>query len=35
VAVLRRLGAEAVEVRLPEQLDGLDGLIVRAASRRR
>jgi len=28
VAVLRRLGAEAVEVRLPEQLDGLDGLIV-------
>jgi len=28
VAVLRRLGAEPVEVRLPEQLDGLDGLIV-------
>jgi pyridoxal 5'-phosphate synthase pdxT subunit len=28
VAVLRRLGAESVEVRLPEQLDGLDGLIV-------
>jgi pyridoxal 5'-phosphate synthase pdxT subunit len=27
-AVLRRLGAEAVEVRLPEQLAGLDGLIV-------
>jgi 5'-phosphate synthase pdxT subunit len=27
-AVLRRLGAEAIEVRLPEQLDGLDGLIV-------
>ena len=27
-AVLRRLGAEPVEVRLPEQLDGLDGLIV-------
>jgi 5'-phosphate synthase pdxT subunit len=27
-AVLRRLGAEATEVRLPEQLDGLDGLIV-------
>jgi pyridoxal 5'-phosphate synthase pdxT subunit len=27
-AVLRRLGAEAVEVRLPEQLEGLDGLIV-------
>jgi pyridoxal 5'-phosphate synthase pdxT subunit len=25
-AVLRRLGAEPVEVRLPEQLDGLDGL---------
>jgi pyridoxal 5'-phosphate synthase pdxT subunit len=27
-AVLRRLGAQPVEVRLPEQLDGLDGLIV-------
>jgi 5'-phosphate synthase pdxT subunit len=27
-AVLRRLGAEAVEVRLPEHLDGLDGLII-------
>jgi 5'-phosphate synthase pdxT subunit len=27
-AVLRRLGADPVEVRLPEQLDGLDGLIV-------
>ena len=27
-AVLRRLGAEAVEIRLPEQLDGLDGLII-------
>ena len=27
-AVLRRLGAEAVEVRLPEHLDGLDGLIL-------
>ncbi|MGH2932960.1 MAG: pyridoxal 5'-phosphate synthase glutaminase subunit PdxT [Gaiellaceae bacterium] len=27
-AVLRRIGAEPVEVRLPEQLDGLDGLIV-------
>ena len=27
-AVLRRLGAEPVEVRLPEQLDGLDGLVV-------
>ncbi|MES1247746.1 MAG: pyridoxal 5'-phosphate synthase glutaminase subunit PdxT [Actinomycetota bacterium] len=26
--VLRRLGAEPVEVRLPEQLDGLDGLIL-------
>jgi 5'-phosphate synthase pdxT subunit len=26
--VLRRLGADAVEVRLPEQLDGLDGLII-------
>jgi pyridoxal 5'-phosphate synthase pdxT subunit len=28
VAVLRRLGAEPVEVRLPEHLDGLDGLIL-------
>ena len=28
VAALRRLGAEAVEVRKPEQLDGLDGLVV-------
>jgi pyridoxal 5'-phosphate synthase pdxT subunit len=27
-AVLRRLGAEPVEVRLPRQLEGLDGLIV-------
>jgi 5'-phosphate synthase pdxT subunit len=27
-AVLRRLGAEVVEVRLPEQLDGLDGLVI-------
>ena len=27
-AMLRRLGAEPVEVRKPEQLDGLDGLIV-------
>ena len=27
-AVLRRFGAEPVEVRLPEQLDGLDGLII-------
>ena len=27
-AVLRRLGAEAVEVRKPEQLSGLDGLII-------
>ena len=27
-AVLRRLGAEPVEVRLPEQLGGLDGLII-------
>ena len=26
--MLRRLGVEAVEVRLPEQLDGLDGLVV-------
>ena len=28
VAMLRRLGVEAVEVRLPEQLDGLDGLVI-------
>lgn len=27
-AVLRRLGAEPVEVRLPKQLEGLDGLII-------
>jgi 5'-phosphate synthase pdxT subunit len=27
-AVLRRLGVEPVEVRLPEELDGLDGLII-------
>jgi pyridoxal 5'-phosphate synthase pdxT subunit len=27
-AVLQRLGAEAVEVRKPEELDGLDGVIV-------
>jgi 5'-phosphate synthase pdxT subunit len=28
VAMLRRLGANAVEVRKPEQLEGLDGLVV-------
>ena len=28
IAVLERLGVTAVEVRLPEQLDGLDGLII-------
>ena len=27
-AMVRRLGAEAVEVRLPEQLEGLDGLVI-------
>ena len=27
-AVLRRLGADAVEVRKPGQLDGLDGLVI-------
>jgi 5'-phosphate synthase pdxT subunit len=27
-AVLRRLGAEVVEVRLPDELDGLDGLVI-------
>ena len=28
LAILQRLGAQAAEVRLPEQLEGLDGLIV-------
>jgi 5'-phosphate synthase pdxT subunit len=28
LAVLRRLGVDAIEVRLPEQLAGLDGLVV-------
>jgi len=28
IEALRRLGAETVEVRLPEQLEGLDGLII-------
>ena len=28
VAMLRELGADAREVRLPEQLDGLDGLVI-------
>jgi 5'-phosphate synthase pdxT subunit len=28
LAVLRRLGADAVEVRKPEQLEGLDGLVI-------
>ncbi|WP_374686935.1 pyridoxal 5'-phosphate synthase glutaminase subunit PdxT [Promineifilum sp.] len=28
IAILRRLGVEAVEVRLPEDLEGLDGLII-------
>ena len=28
VATLRRLGAHVVEVRLPEQLEGLDGLVI-------
>src|SRR3954449_4970709 len=28
IAMLRRLGVEPVEVRLPEQLEGLDGLII-------
>jgi pyridoxal 5'-phosphate synthase pdxT subunit len=28
VAMLRRLGAEPVEVRKPEELDGLDGLVI-------
>ena len=28
IAVLRRLGVDAVEVRKPEQLEGLDGLVI-------
>src|SRR6187399_2679140 len=28
IEALRELGVEAVEVRLPEQLDGLDGLVI-------
>jgi pyridoxal 5'-phosphate synthase pdxT subunit len=28
IAMLRRLGAEAFEVRKPEELDGLDGLVI-------
>jgi pyridoxal 5'-phosphate synthase pdxT subunit len=28
VQVLRRLGADVVEVRLPEELEGLDGLVI-------
>lgn len=28
IAILRRLGAEAVPVRLPEKLEGLDGLVI-------
>jgi len=28
VRMLRRLGADAIEVRVPEQLDGLDGLVI-------
>jgi pyridoxal 5'-phosphate synthase pdxT subunit len=28
VRALRRLGADAVEIRLPEELDGLDGLVI-------
>jgi pyridoxal 5'-phosphate synthase pdxT subunit len=28
VAMLRRLGVDAVEVRKPEQLDGLDGIVI-------
>jgi 5'-phosphate synthase pdxT subunit len=28
IAILRKVGVDAVEVRLPEQLDGLDGLII-------
>ena len=28
IAMLRRLGADAVEIRKPEQLEGLDGLVI-------
>ena len=28
IEILRRLGVEAVEVRLPQEFDGLDGLII-------
>ena len=35
VRVLRDVGAEVVEVGLPEQLDGLDGLVIPGGSRRR
>jgi 5'-phosphate synthase pdxT subunit len=28
IVMLQRLGAQGVEVRLPAQLDGLDGLII-------
>ena len=28
LAMLARLGVDGVEVRLPEQLDGLDGLVI-------
>jgi 5'-phosphate synthase pdxT subunit len=28
VAMLRRLGADAIEIRKPEQLEGLDGLVI-------
>lgn len=28
IAIFRRLGAEAIEVRMPEQLAGLDGLVI-------
>jgi 5'-phosphate synthase pdxT subunit len=32
-AVLRRLGPEVVEIRLPGRLDGLDGLVVPGGER--
>jgi len=32
-AMLRRLGADVVEVRKPEQLEGLDGLVIPGGER--
>ena len=35
VGIVQRLGAEALAVRLPHQLSGLDGLIIPAGKARR